>query len=443
MAQAASMSQTEAPVSNYPIAMGADLGIVKAQLKEHMVRMHISSGIDLELVLHLCKDCLLDIRTIYLGGETVAFIDYVPSATMPNPVLAKAGTHTVGKARVIVDTALASDKVDPSFLEDYANLITKGRSKVIKKDYLINNSRWRNEADLTPPATVYSLGEEAALNRSGNQPSSSTPTSKKTFFDEVLRGVQGLNHDDLTSLISALMMEDKQRGTKKAAPTKPSVVGNNVPFKAGGGVADVSAIPQHSSPIGNIPSQQTVQSPVPPFNLNHPTESQPSGLPPPPTYNTCAGLNPLSSTIYGNHPGAIACPLCLDWHWVTPLQGMESHRPTQLEHSHVTCSHWLVMQGVTSYIYHQGTGPGVLWYLVVLVSTPSCTGSTGTLQVAAPVVRDLQQRECAPLHSIPCTALESAQPRQEVWSARWCVTPTYCVQRTSNKHISRTRVKLC
>ena len=286
MAQATSMSGTETPVSNYPIAMGADLGIIKAQLKEHMVWMHISSGIDSELVLHLCKDCLLDIRTIYLGSETVAFIDYVPSATMPNPVLAKAGTHTVGKARVIVDTALASDKVDPSFLEDYANLITKGRSKVIKKDYLINNSRWRSEADITPPATVYSLGEEAALNRSHNQPSSSTPTSKKSFFDEVLRGVQGLNHDDLTSLISALMMEDKQRGTKTAATTKPSVVANPAAFKAGGGVADVSAIPQHSSPIGNIPSQQTVQPPVPPFNLNHPTVSQPGGLPPPPTYNT-------------------------------------------------------------------------------------------------------------------------------------------------------------
>ena len=304
MAQAASMSGTEAPMSSYPIAMGADLGIVKAQLKEHMVWMHISSGIDSELVLHLCKDCLLDIRTIYLGSETVAFIDYVPSATMPNPVLAKAGTHTVGKARVIVDTALASDKVDPSFLEDYANLITKGRSKVIKKDYLINNSRWRNEADITPPATVYSLGEEAALNRSGNQPSSSTPTSKKTFFDEVLRGVQGLNHEDLTSLISALMMEDKQRGTKTAATIKPSMVGNPVPFKAGGGVADVSAIPQHSSPIGNIPSQQTVQPPVPPFNLNHPTGSQPSGLPPPPTYNTInqhRGTQPVG-THTGNYP---------------------------------------------------------------------------------------------------------------------------------------------
>ena len=79
MAQATSMSGTETPVSNYPIAMGADLGIVKAQLKEHMVWMHIGSGIDSELVLQLCKDCLLDIRTIYLGSETVAFIDYVPS----------------------------------------------------------------------------------------------------------------------------------------------------------------------------------------------------------------------------------------------------------------------------------------------------------------------------------------------------------------------------
>ena len=76
---------------------------------------------------------------------------------MPNPVLAKAGTHTVGKARVSVDTALASDIVDPSFLEDYANLITKGRSKVIKREFLINNSRWRNEANITPPATVYSV----------------------------------------------------------------------------------------------------------------------------------------------------------------------------------------------------------------------------------------------------------------------------------------------
>ena len=77
MAQATSMSGTETPMSNYPIAMGADLGIVKAQLKEHMVWMHIGSCIDSELVLQLCKDCLLDIRTIYLGSETVAFIDYV------------------------------------------------------------------------------------------------------------------------------------------------------------------------------------------------------------------------------------------------------------------------------------------------------------------------------------------------------------------------------
>ena len=85
-------------------------------------------------------------------------------------------------------------------------------------------------------------------------------------------------------------MEDKQRGTKTAAITKPSMVGNPAAFKAGGGVADVSAIPQHSSPIGNILSQQTVQPPVPPFNLNHPTGSQPGRLPPPPT------LTPLINT---------------------------------------------------------------------------------------------------------------------------------------------------
>ena len=163
MAQAASMSGTETPVSNYPIAMGADLGIVKAQLKEHMVWMHIGSGIDSELVLQLCKDCLLDIRTIYLGSETVAFIDYVPSVAMPNPVLAKAGTHTVGKARVTVDTTLASVKVDPSFLEDYANLITKGRSKVIKKDYLINNSRWRNEAGHYSSSNSVFIGGRSSL----------------------------------------------------------------------------------------------------------------------------------------------------------------------------------------------------------------------------------------------------------------------------------------
>ena len=70
------------------------------------------------------------------------------------------------------------------------------------------------------------------IHRSSNQPSSSTPTSKKAFFDEVLRGVQGLNHDDLTSFISALMMEDKQRGTKTAATTKPSMVGNPAAFKS-------------------------------------------------------------------------------------------------------------------------------------------------------------------------------------------------------------------
>ena len=42
----------------------------------------------------------------------------------------------------------------------------------------------------------------------------------------------------------------------------------------------------------------------------------------------------------------------------------------------------------------------------------------GTLQAAAPTERDLQESECALLHSTPCTALESAQPRPEVWSAQ-------------------------
>ena len=147
---------------------------------------------------------------------------------------------------------------------------------------------------------MYSLGEEAALNRSSNQPSSSTPTSKKTFFDEVLRGVQGLNHDDLTSLISALMMEDKQRGTKAAPTHHPSMVGN----PARGGVADVSAIPPHSSPMGNTPSHQPVQPPIPPFNLKQPGGSQPGGLPPPPTYNTInqhRGTNPIGTQPVGTH----------------------------------------------------------------------------------------------------------------------------------------------
>ena len=113
-----------------------------------------------------------------------------------------------------------------------------------------------------------------------------------------------MNHDDLTSLISALMMEDKQRGTKTAATTKPSIIGNLAAFKAGGGEADVSAIPQHSSPIGNILSQQTVQPPVLPFNLNHQAVSQPGRLPLPPTYNAInqhRGTQPVG-TIGGTYP---------------------------------------------------------------------------------------------------------------------------------------------
>ena len=102
-------------------------------------------------------------------------------------------------------------------------------------------------------------------------------------------------------------------------------------------------------------------------------------------------------------------------------------------------------QSVTSYIYHQDTGPGVSRSLVFgrFGEHTLMYRRYGTLQVAAPTVRDLQLSKRAPLHSILCNALESAQPCPEVWSAQWCVTPKCCVQRTSNKHISRTRVKLC
>ena len=107
-------------------------------------------------------------------------------------------------------------------------------------------------------------------------------------------------------------------------------------------------------------------------------------------------------------------------------------------------------QSVTSYIYHPDTGPGVLCWVVLGELIFGHRGEhtlvyrqCGTLQVAAPAVRDLQQSERAPLHSIPCTALETAQPCPEVWSARWCALPAYRVQRTCNKCISRTSVNMC
>ena len=62
-----------------------------------------------------------------------------------------------------------------------------------------------------------------------------------------------------------------------------------------------------------------------------------------------------------------------------------------------------------------------------------------THQAAAPTERETSSRVCAPpLHSIPCTALESAQPRPEVWRTRWCAIPAYRVYRVWNKYISRT-----
>ena len=42
----------------------------------------------------------------------------------------------------------------------------------------------------------------------------------------------------------------------------------------------------------------------------------------------CAGLNPLLRTIQGNDLGTTACPPCGVWHWVTPLQDTEFHKPT-------------------------------------------------------------------------------------------------------------------
>ena len=57
-------------------------------------------------------------------------------------------------------------------------------------------------------------------------------------------------------------------------------------------------------------------------------------------------------------------------------------------------------------------------------STPPSAGST-VHRRQQPLLRDSPpvERACPPLHSILCTALESAQPRQEVWSARRYTLP--------------------
>ena len=67
----------------------------------------------------------------------------------------------------------------------------------------------------------------------------------------------------------------------------------------------------------------------------------------------------------------------------------------------MTCSHWLMMQSVTSYIYHPGPGPGVCLFFID--SSLACIAfghvgehtalywQFGTLQAAAPAERDHPQ----------------------------------------------------
>ena len=73
-------------------------------------------------------------------------------------------------------------------------------------------------------------------------------------------------------------------------------------------------------------------------------------------------------------------------------------------------------QSVTSYIYHQGTGPGVLlflvhwlfWHSVVKVSTPPCTGSTVHYR-QQPLLRGISSRVSV-AHYIPFRVLPWSQP---------------------------------
>ena len=263
----------------YPIAMGSDHGIVRNQLNNYLIWMHIQAGISTDLILTLCKDYVFDIRSVYLGSDTVAFIVYVPSeAITDHPLLQLNGSHTVGDKVILVEAVIAATKVDQTFIEDYARLITTGKAK---KTYLINNSKWRAEAVHTPPPTALSL-EGEALHGSGNLPSS-TPknsTDTKQFFTNVLKGAQELTKSDLTSLISALMKEDKKRITGTEAASQSLVAGNQ---GTGLGVADLSHIPKDSSinrtlhPVSNYPTHP------PHLPL---TMSNPRGTIPPPTYST-------------------------------------------------------------------------------------------------------------------------------------------------------------
>ena len=113
------------------------------------------------------------------------------------------------------------------------------------------------------------------------------------------------------------------------------------------------------------------------------------------------------------------------------------------------------MQNVASYKYHPGTSPRVCscvvgslliarWALGRVGEHTSLYWQYSTLQAAAPTVRGISSRARSPpttFHSVYC-ALESAQPRPEVWSARWCAIPTYRVQRTCNELVINALVEL-
>ena len=112
----------------------------------------------------------------------------------------------------------------------------------------------------------------------------------------------------------------------------------------------------------------------------------------------------------------------LSQHWVTPLQDTECHRPTNLEHCHVTCSHWLVTQSVTSYIYTtraQDLGSVVVDSSLACLafgsveSTPSCTGSTVHIR-QLPLLRERPPVERARPRCIPFRVLPWSQPNL-VW----------------------------
>ena len=83
----------------------------------------------------------------------------------------------------------------------------------------------------------------------------------------------------------------------------------------------------------------------------------------------------------------------------------------------MTCSHWLMTQSVTSYIYHPDTGPEVGWLVLcrwfvvdldALVSIPPCTGSTVHFR-QQPLLRGISSR-ASMSHYIPFRVLPWSQP---------------------------------